>query len=193
MPNDLPSLPSTGTDLEGDQYRTGQSVKAPDAVCGEPVDALTALQNEVVRCPFHDLLQLQAVSANDGETVIRLPHRSALGLSRTNENFHGGVLAALVDITAHSAIAILSGAVAPTVDLRIDYLKPANGSYMEATARVLRAGRTLARVDVTVRNPQGETVVCGRGTFATPGAGKSPSGSCRAADVGGSPTGEWRS
>ena len=129
--------------------------------------SLEMLQVEVGRCPFHDLLQLEAVHADSETTVVRVPFRTQLGLAPGRQVFHGGVVASLVDITAHAAVALWAGGVAPTVDLRIDYLKPAQGAYLIAEATILRAGRSVARADVEVKDDAGALVACGRGTFST--------------------------
>jgi uncharacterized protein (TIGR00369 family) len=129
--------------------------------------ALQSLQAELDRCPFHDFLGLEALTADARTTVVRMPFRPELGLDREREAFHGGVLASLIDITAHAAVALRVGRVAPTVDLRIDYLRPAQAAFVVAEATILRAGRALARADVTVQDPAGVVVACGRGTFST--------------------------
>ncbi len=55
----------------------------------------------------------------------------------------------------------------PTIDLRIDYLRAADGGDLIARAKLLKAGRTIARVDVTVEDSKGRLVAVGRGTFST--------------------------
>ncbi len=128
---------------------------------------LEGLQHELERCPFHGLLQLEAVRVDADHTVVRLPFRPELGLEHGGEVFHGGVLASLIDITAHAALAVRVGSVVPTVDLRIDFLRVAAAPGVFAEAKVLRLGRALGRADVDVRNAQGDLVACGRGTFST--------------------------
>jgi uncharacterized protein (TIGR00369 family) len=130
-------------------------------------DALDRLHVEMARCPFHDVLRPEGIRAGDGMVVVRLPFRPEFRLAADGDCFHGGVLAALVDITAHATVAVQTGHVSPTVDLRLDYLRAARGDAMTATGRVLRVGRSIARADVEVRDPSGAVVVAGRGTFST--------------------------
>ncbi|MCW2898553.1 MAG: hypothetical protein JWO67_818 [Streptosporangiaceae bacterium] len=135
----------------------------------EQVDLLGRLREEVARCPYHDFLQLAAVSA-DAETrsvVVRLVNRPEFRLASAGDAIHGGVLAALVDVTGHAAVACATGRVSPTVDLRIDFLAMARGETLTATGRLLKAGRSIARADVEVRDTAGVLVVVGRGTFST--------------------------
>jgi uncharacterized protein (TIGR00369 family) len=129
--------------------------------------ALERLRVEMERCPFHDFLRPEGVGADGEKVVVRLPFRPEFRLAAADDCFHGGVLAALVDITAHATVAVRTGHVSPTVDLRLDYLRPARGSALVATGRVLRAGRSIARADVEVHDPDGALVVAGRGTFST--------------------------
>jgi uncharacterized protein (TIGR00369 family) len=56
---------------------------------------------------------------------------------------------------------------APTIDLRVDYMRPAEGKTLVAHARLLKAGRTVARVDIEIRDDQNRIVALGRGTFST--------------------------
>ncbi|MEU5519443.1 PaaI family thioesterase [Streptomyces sp. NPDC047860] len=131
--------------------------------------ALDRLETELARCPYHDFLLPQAVAADadEGTVVVRLPYRPEFRLARDSDFFHGGVLASLVDITAHAAVAVRTGRVSPTVDLRIDYLRAAAGGPLTARGKVLRAGRSVARADVEVLDASGALVAAGRGTFST--------------------------
>jgi acyl-coenzyme A thioesterase PaaI-like protein len=72
---------------------------------------LERLAYEMAAPPFHDLLQPQAVSVDpsDRSVVVRLPFRPELCGSRQQSFFHGGVIASLIDLTGHAAIAIQVG------------------------------------------------------------------------------------
>src|SRR5262249_32198069 len=50
---------------------------------------------------------------------------------------------------------------------RIDYLRPAVGNSLAATALVRRAGRTIAVVDVEATDDAGRLVAIGRGCYST--------------------------
>jgi uncharacterized protein (TIGR00369 family) len=69
-------------------------------------------------------------------------------------------------LAGHAAVAVHIGKPAPTIDLRIDYLRPAPGVTLFARAQVLRAGRSVARADVEVI-ADGKIVAVGRGSFST--------------------------
>jgi uncharacterized protein (TIGR00369 family) len=135
-------------------------------------EAMSRLEVELARCPYHEFLRAEAVEADadEGIVVVRLPYRAELGLAHETEHFHGGVLAGLIDLTGHAAIAVTRGAVSPTIDLRVDFLRPAPPPALWAQGSVVRAGRSVARVDVDVRDASGVVVAQGRGTFSTVGS-----------------------
>ena len=132
-------------------------------------DALARLTEELGSPPFHEFLRPQPVSANPetGMVVVRLPFRPEFRRAREGVHYHGGVLASLIDLTAHAAVAVHIGRMAPTIDLRIDYLRPARGVDLVAVGRVLRSGRSTAQADVEVRSEDGCVVAVGRGAFST--------------------------
>jgi uncharacterized protein (TIGR00369 family) len=54
-----------------------------------------------------------------------------------------------------------------TIDLRIDYLRPADDSDLTATATLIKAGRSVARADIEITDAQGRLIAIGRGSFST--------------------------
>ena len=131
-------------------------------------EALRRLEEEMRRPPLHAFLapRAHAVDPATGEVVIRMAFRPEFGRDPVDVGYHGGILAALIDLAGHAAIAVKLGKPTPTIDLRIDYLRPAPGVELEARARVLRAGRAIGRADVDVL-ADGVLVAVGRGTFST--------------------------
>jgi uncharacterized protein (TIGR00369 family) len=82
----------------------------------------------------------------------------------TNQ-FHGGPIAAFIDTVGDLAVGIFAGGGVPTMNIRIDYLKPAMGPELVATARVRRLGRSVAVADVDVTDATGALVAIGRGSY----------------------------
>jgi uncharacterized protein (TIGR00369 family) len=60
------------------------------------------------------------------------------------------------------------GSGVPTIDMRVDYLRPARRGDLLAVARTLRVGRTVSVADVEVRDEQGSVVAVGRAVYASP-------------------------
>jgi uncharacterized protein (TIGR00369 family) len=131
--------------------------------------ALARLREEMERPPYHHVLQPQAMDVDPaaGTVTIALNYRDGLARAPNQKSFHGGVIAALIDLAGHAAVAVKIGRMAPTIDLRIDYLRPSDGADLIAKARLLKAGRTVARVDIDVTDTQGRLIAVGRGSFST--------------------------
>jgi uncharacterized protein (TIGR00369 family) len=134
-----------------------------------PEVALERLRHELAHPPFHAVLAPEALSADPvkGEVVIRLPFQDRFRRAEGSDAIHGGVLASLADLAAHAAVAVQIGRMAPTIDLRIDYLRAAPGADLYARARTLRVGRSIARVDVEISADGSPAIAVARGTFST--------------------------
>ena len=83
-----------------------------------------------------------------------------------SKQFHGGPIASFIDTIGDFAIGMMLGGGVPTINIRIDYLKPAVGDALSGIARVRRHGRTVAVVDIDVMDAKGSLVAMGRGTYA---------------------------
>jgi uncharacterized protein (TIGR00369 family) len=118
---------------------------------------------------FHRLLGLELVDHDPqaGAVTIRLPWRPAFERGSGTLQWHGGPIAALIDIVGDFALVARLGRGVPTINLRIDYLRPAVGTDLVASARTLRAGKSIGLVDIEVRDDQGRVVAVGRGNYST--------------------------
>lgn len=132
-------------------------------------DAARYLRASLAAPPFHQWLrpELRDLDPESGRVTIALPLRAEFRRDPKRQEIHGGVIAALVDIAGHAAVAAKLHHGVPTVDLRIDYLRVAVGSELLAIAEPVRLGRTLGIVDVRVTDDQGKLVAMGRGLFST--------------------------
>ena len=119
--------------------------------------------------PFIGFLGLQVVSVDHEATEIqvRMPLRPELERRRGTKQFHGGPIASFIDTVGDFAIGMAVGGGVPTMNLRIDYLRPAVGDSLLGIARVRRAGKTAAVIDVDVSDEQGKLVAIGRGTYSS--------------------------
>jgi uncharacterized protein (TIGR00369 family) len=94
------------------------------------------------------------------------PGRVTLGVARKpellqfNGFFHGGVVSGLADHAAGAAATTVlpAGKIAVTVDLHLNFLAPADGAGLVATARMLQVGSTIcvATVEVFTASAAGE-------------------------------------
>jgi uncharacterized protein (TIGR00369 family) len=118
--------------------------------------------------PFIRLLKMRAVSIDhkNQQVVVDLPLLPDFERHPGTRQFHGGVIASLIDVAGDFALAILLGDGVPTINLRVDYLRPAMGGCLSATASVRRAGRTVGVVDIDVTDASHRLVAIGRGCYA---------------------------
>jgi len=73
----------------------------------------------------------------------------------------------VADIAGDIAIAVRVGGGVPTINLRVDYLRPGTGTFLEARATVRRLGRTIATADIDVFDDQERLCAIGRGTYSS--------------------------
>ena len=132
-------------------------------------DAMARLRAEMERPPYHAVLRPQpvAVDAHAGTVTIRLPYREEFRRAPDAPGYHGGVIAALIDLAGHAAVAVTVGRMVPTIDLRIDFLRAPAGGDLTARGKLLRAGRSIARADVEILDDADNVVAVGRGTYST--------------------------
>ncbi|HWP89486.1 MAG TPA: PaaI family thioesterase [Burkholderiales bacterium] len=117
--------------------------------------------------PFMSTLHLEVLTMDYAKTElsVRMPLRPEFERRVGTKQFHGGALAALIDVTGDFALGMMLGGGVPTINLRVDYLKPAVGDGLTAIARVRRTGKTAAVVDIDVMDEKGSVVALGRGTY----------------------------
>ena len=119
--------------------------------------------------PFMRFLGLRvgAVDHERGELTVTMPMRPEIERGAGSAQFHGGPIAAFIDCVGDFAVALVVGGGVPTINIRVDYLRPAVGTSIAATARVRRSGRTVTVVDVDVNDAEGALVAVGRGTYSS--------------------------
>jgi uncharacterized protein (TIGR00369 family) len=121
------------------------------------------------RSPFIKWLGLKVISLDHErqEIRVRMDMRPELERRPGTRQFHGGPIAAFIDIVGDFAIGMLVGGGVPTMNFRTDYLRPAIGSALVAVARVRRAGKTASVVDVEVVDDEERLVALGRGSYSS--------------------------
>ena len=137
------------------------SEKTPARLDAAQIEAIFAAS------PFISTLGLKVLDVNYEETKlsVRMPLNPGLERRKGTKQFHGGPIASFIDTVGDFAIGMMVGGGVPTINLRIDYLKPAVGDALTATARVRRTGKMIAVVDIDVMDEKGSLVAIGRGTY----------------------------
>lgn len=77
------------------------------------------------------------------------------------------VIASVIDTAGDFAVGMMVGRGLPTINFRVDYLKPAVDTALIAVSRVRRAGRSVGVADVDVFDEKGALLAVGRGTYST--------------------------
>ncbi len=127
------------------------------------------LQQRLGHSAFIDFLKLTVLSADPAneQVVMRAEMRPEFERGRGTDQWHGGPIAAIIDTVGDYALVMLLGRPLPTVNFRVDYLRPAIDTALIVTATVRRNGRLVGIVDVDVANEAGQLVAIGRATYAT--------------------------
>jgi uncharacterized protein (TIGR00369 family) len=131
--------------------------------------SLSELQEHLRSPPFHQLFDLTCVrfDRDAGELEILMRYTPSVERSAGTRQYHGGPIASLIDIAGDYALWAMLGFGVPTINLRIDYLRPAAATDLKAVARVRRAGRTVGVVDIDVIDDQDRVIAIGRGCYGT--------------------------
>ncbi len=117
---------------------------------------------------YHRWLGLELVRAAPGEVEIAMDCRDELTADVDGSYVHGGILATLLDVAGDFALVTELGVGLPTIDLRVDYLRPARpGDRLLATGTVVRRGRSLGVADAVVTNGDGKKLAVARGLYST--------------------------
>lgn len=127
------------------------------------------IQQMLRHSPFIEFLNLEVVSvdAQREEIVMRAPLRPEFERGRGTGQWHGGPIASIIDTVGDYALVMLLGRPLPTINFRVDYLRPAINTALIATARVRRNGRSVGVVDVDIANEAGVLLAIGRASYAT--------------------------
>lgn len=112
-------------------------------------------------------LTVESVDAERGEVVMTMPMRPEFERGGPMKGqFHGGPIAALIDTVGDFAVAAVVNGGVPTINFRVDYLRPSGGSRLTGRAVARRIGRTVGVVDVDVTDDQGRLTAIGRGCYS---------------------------
>ena len=134
-------------------------------------------ENKIV---FNKVLGLKISSLQPDKVRARIDMRNELVGHYSYNRLHGGVISAALDAMAGLAVMAAIGArhmdEAPqqrlqrfaklgTIDLRVDYLRPAIGEYFELQAEVLRLGSRVASTRMEFFGADGKLLSTGAGAY----------------------------
>lgn len=132
------------------------------------------IQERLGHSPFIALLNLMVLDADAAkqQLVVRATMRPEFERGRGSGQWHGGPIAAIIDTVGDFALVMTLGRPLPTVNFRVDYLRPAIDTALIVTATVRRSGRLVGVVDIDVADEAGRLLAIGRATYATASEGQ---------------------
>ena len=127
------------------------------------------LQAMLDRSPFIAFLGLKITEADPARELVTMTcaMRPEFERGAGTGQWHGGPIAAIIDTVGDYALIMALRRPLPTINFRVDYLRPAIKTKLTTTARVRRAGKSVGLVEVDVFNDQKALVAVGRATYST--------------------------
>ena len=132
----------------------------------ETID-IEKLQQLISLGTFNKWLNFTVLKAGEDGVEIKAVWRDEWMVNPERRYTHGGILAAIVDVAADYAIAARLGRPVPTIDIRVDYHKPAMPGDLTAKGRVVRMGNQFSTAEAYLYDEEGALIASGRGTYFT--------------------------
>jgi uncharacterized protein (TIGR00369 family) len=144
------------------------------------ISIMTEYFNEQI--PFNKVLGVKVDAMSSESVSASLQMREELLGHYARRMLHGGVIASVIDITGGlSAVMSIKEDTTDdnpktrremadrvsTIDLRVDFLRPAAGERFVAKAYPLRTGKRIAVIRTELRNDQDNLVAVGTSTYVT--------------------------
>lgn len=119
--------------------------------------------------PFISFLGLRVTEADAAKEQVTMTcdMRPEFERGKGTGQWHGGPIAAIIDTVGDYALVMALRRGLPTINFRVDYLRPAIRTKLITIAKVRRAGKSVGLVDVDVFNEQEALVAVGRATYST--------------------------
>jgi uncharacterized protein (TIGR00369 family) len=140
---------------------------SPDEI--SPTETASALNTALNPPSLAEAINAKGFSGAAGFRIVAVePGRAELSLPRRDDlvqffgHFHGGVITALADQAAGVAVTsgLPKGKIGVTVEIKVNFLIPADGSELVARAKLLKMSGSIgvATVDVFSKNGATETL-----------------------------------
>ncbi len=115
--------------------------------------------------PFNRVLGIQVVELSEGHAVLAIDYRPELVGDPLRPALHGGVISALVDTCGGAAVWTTIGESdrISTIDLRVDYLRPAPLERIVAAADVIRVGNRVGVASIKTYPALQPDQICAEG------------------------------
>jgi uncharacterized protein (TIGR00369 family) len=147
-------------------------VSDPDKAEEKPrvsdAEMLARFQNSKKRPPCSETVGMKLVAVNQAEMTARFEFEARPEFANPTGAIQGGFLAAMLD-EAMSATAIIASNVtmnAPTLEMKISFLRPLFVGKASAEARILKWGKSTCFIEAELFDPDGKLVAKASATQA---------------------------
>ena len=125
-----------------------------------------AARGEIPPPPAAKLLGWKVLEAERGSGRIRVQFEATRDFLNPMGNIQGGILAAMLDDTLGPALATTfeEQQFAPTLELKVSFIRPAKPGTLIGTGRVVHRGASVAFLEGELRNPAGDLVATATAT-----------------------------
>jgi uncharacterized protein (TIGR00369 family) len=117
--------------------------------------------------PIASLLGRRVIAADVEQGIVEVEFRAREGFRNSTGTIQGGMLAAMLDSTLGPALraALPPHDVAPTLELKVSFLRPAYPGRLVGHGRIRHRTRSVAFLEGELRNDAGEVVATASATF----------------------------
>lgn len=136
-----------------------------------PLPTLDEVQAWLDAAPFHQWLGLRVTELTSTDVTIVAEAKHSWLSDTDRGSVHGGILGALLDTAADFSLIGTIGAPVPTIDLQVNYLRPAGVGLLTAKGHLVKPGSQIATAWSEVLDANGKQLAIGRGTFLASAAG----------------------
>lgn len=150
---------------------TSGTTSAPDAQTPPKMsdeEMLARFQNSKKRPACSDTLGMRLIAVDQVNMQITMEFEASPAFANPSGAIQGGFLAAMLD-EATSTCAIIASNVtmnAPTLEMKVSFLRPLFPGRAEARAKILRWGKSICFIEAELFNPAGEMVAKASATQA---------------------------
>ena len=126
-----------------------------------------AVEAMITKGPFHQWLGVRVQKVDEEGIELTATWREEWVVNPERRYTHGGILAALVDLTADWALVCHTGRGVPTVDMRVDYHRVAMPGDLTGKGRIVKLGSQFSVAEASIYDKEGKLLASGRGVYLT--------------------------
>lgn len=131
----------------------------------ELASIIERMRERLLVSPFHRWLGLTLIGINSEELTLEMPWRDEIVSNPTLCTAHGGVIAALIDLTGLYTVLAFGGTARATVNMQVDFHRPATPGQLRAIGRPIKLGRQFSVAETRIVDPEGGLLSSGRATY----------------------------